>query len=262
MMERGVRRKFSLSTLLVLINSLPIFTQNKYNFPEFEIETIEFIKQPVKWSGIDWLKIGILGGSTLLMAQADRPLYTAALKKPQWGSSLPIRIGATWGGWYPAPILIAAFGLHGWLADNTSTKKIAFEMTQSVLYAELVKSLFTVSVGRARPYVGKGNSAFRPFTLLDRNYQSFPGGHCTAGFALSTVLAGNTRSVILKMLAYVPAGLTAIARTYQGAHWASDDLFGAALGSIAGIWVLNLHKRNSSRVRIVSICPPAVGVDF
>ena len=133
---------------------------------------------------------------------------------------------------------------------------------QAVLYAELVKSIFTVSVGRARPYMNKGHAAFRPFTLLDRNYQSFPGGHATAAFALSTVLARNTSSVLLKILAYVPAVFTVIARTYVDAHWTSDEVFGSAIGFFAASCVLDTHKQKNSRIKIISVYPPAVGVTF
>ena len=216
-----MKRMFPKTLFIITLSGTLLFAQNKYDFTEFEKETFEFVKQPLTWDAGDWLKLGLIGGATILAAQADQPVRNAVYKNPGYGSTIPIQIGGIWGGWFPTPILAMGFGLHGWLDNNTATKKIGFEIMQAVLYAELVKSIFTVSVGRARPYMNKGHAAFRPFTLLDRNYQSFPGGHATAAFALSTVLARNTSSVLLKILAYVPAVFTVIARTYVDAHWTS-----------------------------------------
>ncbi|MGA2506430.1 MAG: phosphatase PAP2 family protein [Chitinispirillaceae bacterium] len=257
-----MRRIFPLTTFLIIGFASLLFSQNKYDFTEFEKETFEFVKQPLTWDEGDWLKLGLIGGATVLAAQADQPVRIAVFKNPGYGSTIPIQIGGTWGGWFPTPILAVGFGLHGWLDNNTSTKKVGFEIMQAVLYAELVKSIFTVSVGRARPYMNKGHAAFRPFTLLDRNYQSFPGGHATAAFALSTVLAGNTSSIFLKILAYAPAVFTVIARTYQDAHWTSDEVFGSAIGFFAASWVVDIHKQKNSQVQIISVYPPALSISF
>jgi membrane-associated phospholipid phosphatase len=262
MRERAARQVFPSSTILMICCALTLFAQNKYDFTEFKKETYKFVKQPLTWGPIDLLKLGLIGGATALAAQADRPVRTAVIKNPGYGSTIPILIGGTWGGWFPTPILALGFGLHGWQDNNSATKKVSFEIMQAVLYAELAKSVFTVSVGRARPYMNKGNAAFRPFTLLDRNYQSFPGGHATAAFALSTILAGNTSSVLLKILAFTPAGLTALARTYQEAHWTSDEVFGAAIGLFTASWVLKLHKLKNTTVQIVSVYPPAMSITF
>jgi len=248
--------------IIITLSVTLLFAQNKYNFTEFKKETFEFVKQPLNWETSDWLKLGLIGGATVLAAQADQKVRTAVFRNPGYGSTIPIQIGGIWGGWFPTPILAVGFGLHGWLDNNSATKKVGFEIMQGVLYAELVKSIFTVSVGRARPYMNKGHAAFRPFTLLDRNYQSFPGGHATAAFALSTVLARNTSSVFLKILAYTPAIFTIIARTYQDAHWASDEVFGSAIGFFAARWVASLHKQKKTQVQIISIYPPTVNVTF
>ena len=117
-------------------------------------------------------------------------------------------------------------------------------------------------LGRSRPYNDRGPGVFRPFTLLDGRYQSFPGGHATAAFALSTVLAGNTNSILLKILAFAPSGLTVIARVYEDSHWTSDQVFGSVIGIAVASWVVNLHNPEKSRVRITSVSPPTLSITF
>lgn len=236
--------------------------QNVYDFPEFEKETFKFVKQPLIWEAGDWLKLGLITGAALLTTEADQSIREAVIRNPGWESTVPIQIGAVWGGWFPTPILAIGFGLHGWLENNRSTKKVSYEILQAVLYAELAKSIFTVSIGRARPYSDKGPGVFRPFTFLDVHYQSFPGGHATAATALSTVLAANTSSVPLKIAAYVPTACTVIARVYQDAHWASDQVFGVAIGFFAARWVIGLHEHKNAAVQISSVYPPTISVAF
>lgn len=247
---------------IIALGATALFAQNKYNFTEFKDETFQFVLQPLHWDAVDWIKLGLLGGVTVLVAQADQSVRSVVLRNPGYLNSIPVQAGYYWGVGYPTAILAVGFGLHGWLANNTTTKKIAFEILQATLYAELAKSILTVSVGRARPYTNRGPGVFKPFTLLDGWYQSFPGGHATAAFALSTVLARNTSSVLLKILAYTPAGLTLIARIYEDSHWTSDQVFGAAIGFLAASWVADLHEQKNSRVQITSAYPLVLSIAF
>ena len=246
----------------MILGGMAIFAQNNYDFTEFKNETFKFVQQPLKWEAGDWLALGLLGGVTVAVAQGDQAVRTEVLKHPGHENSIPIQAGYFWGFGYPTAILAVGFGLGGWLDDNTPMKKVGFEIVQATAYAELAKEIFTVSVGRARPYTNRGPGVFKPFTLLDGRYQSFPGGHATAAFALSTVLARNTSSVLLKILAYTPAGLTVIARVYEDSHWTSDQVFGAAIGFFVASWVVDRHEQKQSRVQVISVYPPVVSISF
>jgi ribosomal protein S19 len=70
-----------------------------------------------------------------------------------------------------------------------------------------------------------------------------PGGHSTAAFVISTILSRNVNPVWLKILVYVPAVLTITSRVYQGFHWTSDDLVGAAFGYFIATWVVDKHEK-------------------
>ena len=102
----------------------------------------------------------------------------------------------------------------------------------------------------------EGTTSFHPFSsLINQDFHSIPGGHTTAAMVLSTVLSRNAKPVWLKVLAYVPAVLTFVSRVYQDKHWASDDLFGGALGYFIATWVVDQHENNESLVEMSSIYP-------
>ncbi len=85
-------RNFFLSHLLVIICGYSLFAQDsiqqfKYNFSQFGNETWGFIKQPTKWNGSDWLKLGLIGAGTFLILEiADEPIGDVVLKNLWWKS--------------------------------------------------------------------------------------------------------------------------------------------------------------------------------
>ena len=112
--------------------------------------------------------------------------------------------------------------------------------------------------------MNEGSGSFRPFTFFNADYNSFPSGHSTSAFALSTVMSRHAHSTALKIIAYTPAALTLFSRIYQDKHWVSDELIGAAIGYFVGNWVVDLHesKRHKINVAVTSIYPPAVNIDL
>lgn len=134
---------------------------------------------------------------------------------------------------------------HGWLAGSEGTKKMGFEIIQSVLYAETISVVMKTVIGRARPATGNNPGTYRPFALNKNSFNSFPAGHVDAAFSLATVLSRSTDSGFLKVLPYIPAGLTAASRVYNNAHWASDCFFGAAIGYFTADWVMDLHEKKA-----------------
>nr|MDA3861232.1 phosphatase PAP2 family protein [Melioribacteraceae bacterium] len=54
----------------------------------------------------------------------------------------------------------------------------------------------------------------------------------------------NTDNNYLKILAFLPAFLTATSRVYQNHHWASDVFLGAFIGYFTAKYITDLHKQN------------------
>ena len=195
--------------------------------------------------------------------QVDQPVRNAVLRgERRYYRSVPIEAGRVWGEWYTPPVLVGAFGLHGLLAHNASSKKIGFELVQAVVYSEAITQTLKIVVGRARPYENEGAFSFHPFVISGIGIHSLPGGHNTEGWAMSVVLARNAHSNALKILAFTPAALTFVSRIYQDQHWTSDDFLGAAIGFMVGSWVVNHHEKKESGVVVSAIYPLTLSFRF
>jgi hypothetical protein len=278
-MDTGIKKIFLLilfiilceSTLLaqnpVLQDSVP---QLKYTFSQFGNETWDFIKQPTKWDGSDWLKIGLISAATFLVIETvDQPVRDAVLRDGKYDAnglfikesqkyykSVPIEFGRMWGEIYSPIVLFSGFAVHSLLTDDITTRKIAYEIGQASLYAGALSFILKLAIGRSRPYLNEGTTHFTPFaSIFNQDNKSIPSGHSTVAFVLSTVLSRNVKSPVLKVLAYLPAVFTLVSRVYQDQHWASDTFAGAALGYFVATWVVDQHEDNKSLVEMSSIYP-------
>lgn len=258
-----VPQKILLLVFNVLICASSAPAQNRYNFDQYTHETGDFFTQPGKWRGHDWLTFGLITSGTVLLMQVDQPIRGAVIEGDRkYFYSIPIEAGRIWGEWYAPVIVVGGFGVHGWLADNGSSKKIAFELVQSVTYSEAVTQTLKIVFGRARPYENQGAFSFHPLNLSDIGFHSLPGGHNTDGWAMSTVLARNAHSKAIKILCYTPAVLTFVSRVYQDQHWTSDDFLGAAIGVVVGNWVVNRHESKKPVMSVSASYPLTISLRF
>lgn len=127
---------------------------------------------------------------------------------------------------------VADLGLHG-------TEAIALSAVATTVIKDLA--------GRARPYVSKDTSPHdfrfgRGFG--NGGYQSFPSGHSTAAFAAASVVTSESQRWwpkgiwLVAPVMYGGASLVGVSRMYNNAHWASDVVLGAGIGTFAGIKVV------------------------
>lgn len=248
--------------LLIILSGSSLFGQQQYTFSQFGKETVSFLKQPSKWDGNDWLKIGILGAGTFLLIETvDQPVRDMVLRDQSFAKSFPLEFGRMWGDLYSPVVFFSGFAIHSLITDDIGTRKIAYEIGQASIYAGVITYLLKFAIGRSRPYVNEGTTSFHPFaTIFNTDNQSLPGGHNAAAFVLSTVLSRNAKPVWLKVLAYVPAALTFVSRIYQDKHWTSDDFLGAAIGYFIATWVVDQHENKKSAVDVYSTFPLSVRI--
>ncbi len=280
LLANTIRHKFYLSLLLTMLCGSSLFAQNpvlqdsvqqlEYTFSQFGNESWNFIKQPTKWDGGDWLKIGLISATTYIIIEtADQPIRDAVLRDGKYDAnglfikesqkyykSIPIEFGRMWGEIYSPIVLFSGFAVHSLLTDDIKTRKIAYEIGQASLYAGALSFILKLAIGRSRPYLNEGTTHFTPFgSIFNQDNKSIPSGHSTVAFVLSTVLSRNVKSPVLKVLAYLPAVFTLVSRVYQDQHWASDTFAGAALGYFVATWVVDQHEDNKSLVEMSSIYP-------
>lgn len=230
--------------VFLLLSTSTLFAQNDYTLRQFKNESVDFINQPGKWDGNDWLKIGLAGAATFLVMQADQTVRDDFMKDRGFVNSFPIEVGRMYGELYSPLIFAGAFGLNGILGNDKSSKKIGYEIIQTTIYAGAITTALKLAFGRARPFTEKGSKSFGGWSLFDDSFHSLPSGHATIAFSISTVLAKNAKSDLVKVICYIPALLTAISRVYQDKHWASDVFLGGLIGYSVGSWVSSKHDGN------------------
>ena len=267
-----MRHKFLTSLLLIGIcgfstyGAADLFAQNlesrdtvkemRYNLSQFGHETVGFLVQPTKWDGGDWLRIGAMGGATFLTMQIDKPIRDAVLRdNKRYFYSVPIEGTRMYGELYSPVVFFVGFAAHSLIANDMSTRKIAYEIGQASLYTGAIVLSMKSIIGRARPHDNLGTATYHPFTLMGDDFHSLPGGHTATAFVISTVLSRNVHPTWFKVLIYLPAVITAYSRIYQDMHWTSDCVLGGAIGYYVATWVVDQHERNESRVHISSIFP-------
>ncbi|MGA2296763.1 MAG: phosphatase PAP2 family protein [FCB group bacterium] len=239
-----MKQKILLLILFIIFSNYTLFAQNKYTFTQFANETVTFVKQPVKWTGNDYLKIGLIAVGTGLTMFADQPIRSLVKKDQSYYYSFPIVLGRMYGELYSPVAFFGGFAIYSLITGDILARKIAYEIGQASLYAGGLTFLLKMSIGRARPFMEEGATSYHPFSsIFIQDYHSLPGGHSTAAFTISTVLSRNAKSGWLKVLFYVPAVFTMISRVYQDQHWTSDNVMGAALGYYIATWCVDKHEK-------------------
>ncbi len=207
-------------------------------------------------------QIGLAGTAALIGAaySVDINVHDFAQKNISSFNDKLFSIDNVYGNGYT---LIGVGGLYGYgiLFNNPSVRKLGLQTIEAVGYAGLITSVLKAVVGRSRPYTNEGKAHFRPFNV-HAAYTSFPSGHSTVSWAVSTVLANNTDNIYLKILCYTASTLVVGARIYHNAHWLSDTITGSAIGFFVGNFVTNHAKENGSENKNYSfyVTPSSIGV--
>jgi membrane-associated phospholipid phosphatase len=127
----------------------------------------------------------------------------------------------------------AATYVFGRLTDHPRVQHLGMDEIESALLAEGFTQALKIAVRRQRPLQVNGDQS--------RTY-SFPSGHATITFAAATVLQQHLgyRAAIPT---YLIASYVAMSRLHDNRHFASDVVFGSAMGIIIGRSV-TWHGRN------------------
>ncbi len=138
---------------------------------------------------------------------------------------------------------LADLGLHG---------------TEAVAISGLLTGVLKDALGRARPYVSADTNpndfSFARGVHHGGGYQSFPSGHTTAAFAAASVVTSESQRWwphgiwVVAPVMYGGAALVGVSRMYNNAHWASDVVLGAAIGTFSGIKVVRYSHGHTNNL--------------
>lgn len=205
-----------------------------------------YVLAPLSWSGREWLyTAGIVGGSVLVMA-ADEDI-AAWMRKQATPVHDDVSAGAKLYGEknYAALFSLSMYGIG--LAVGSDDLRITGRLVgESLLLAGLTTQVVKMVAGRSRPWRGDGAWFFAPFQT-DNARMSMSSGHTAVAFAVSSVLAERIGNTWASVGLYSLASATALSRVYDGEHWLSDVLMGAAIGTSAGIAVTAWEEQRTEK---------------
>lgn len=202
-------------------------------------DTKAILTSPLRWDRNDWL---VAGGLTSLVAVSSA-LDGQVREESQENRTKTLndltknaqRFGAE-----GSFVVIGLFEGYGYLAKDQKAKSVAMDsLTSSIIAAGIVAPVLKWTFGRVRPNHATRTFEFRPFS----GNQSFPSGHATQAFAVASVIAAHYDQWWVQGLSYGVAGLVGYSRIQQNAHFASDVVAGAVIGTVIGRAVVHRHDR-------------------
>lgn len=221
---------------------------------------IEAYKRPLKWKKKEW----IIAGSVIIISTAasllDRSVYN--YYEINGGKNPFIAKIAAVGDFmgqpeHNYPFMMSVWGL-GVITKNEWLRDTGILLIASITSAGLVQTVLKKVVGRARPALGKGPFAFKPFG--GGPYHSFPSGHTMLALSSAYVLAHQIKSMPLRIIVFAIPVITGFSRIHDGAHFFSDLVLGSAIGIGFAEAVLKLYPKIKSEQRSrISFIPTMKG---
>jgi len=196
----------------------------------------------------DVLMVGGFTLATIALAPADQ-FFTHQLREPARQSNKVLHGGATIFRLLGNPgSMITGAGLYllGTANGQRRTQDLGLHTVEAIVLGYAATGPIKIVTGRARPRISGNDASKFQFLrgLRGDDYQSFPSGHTTTGFAFAATVASETQRWwpgsrwIIGPILYGGATLTGVSRMYNNAHWASDVMAGAAIGTLVGLKVV------------------------
>ncbi len=137
----------------------------------------------------------------------------------------------------------------GRVDNQRRVQDLGLHSMEAVVVSTAVSYGIKALAGRARPYldIGKPDDFQLGRGFSSDAYRSFPSGHTTAAFAFASTVSRETQfwwprsRWYIGTAVYAGATLVGVSRMYDNAHWASDVLGGAAIGTLLGLKVVKYH---------------------
>ena len=144
-------------------------------------------------------------------------------------------------------LTISGLYLSGLIFHDRKAKETALLCFESVALAEGITKGLKHFIGRSRPTGEKGAFHFNPLRVPPAAHSlSFPSGHATTAFALSSVIAERYRNWWVRLIAYSFALMVSMARENNNAHFLSDVFWGGIVGISVGRCLVKFHEKDNT----------------
>ena len=254
-----ILRYLSLCAALCLFATTHSAYAEQPAYPKLLVEDIDHvISAPTRWESAEWHNAGWLSlGILTTAALVDKPLQDEMRRHAPNNNRAVLqveRLGAQY-----SVLVLGGFYLAGTAGNETASYVAQDGLAASLIASGLIAPTIKLVVGRSRPRTNSGTTHFKPFSDLNA---SFPSGHTTEAFALASVISEHYEQPWVSYSAYGLASLVGLARSYHSAHFASDIVAGAALGTWVGQSVVahNQTYRRNKLTLLPEVSPGILGV--
>lgn len=215
-------------------------------------DTGRMLAAPVSWSGSDWLKAGLVVGTTTGLYFADADIRSFAQRNRSSIGDKGAAVGSFIGNPLYALPPLGLFYLYGHFNDEPKARRASLLAAESLLLSGAFTLAVKMATGRPRPDTGEARTTWNG-PGLNFSAPSFPSNHTTAAFSLAAVFVEEYGcNPLIPPIAYGLATLTGFARLYDDKHWASDAFFGGAIGYFVGKAVVSYHAvQNDTSLKIL-----------
>jgi membrane-associated phospholipid phosphatase len=251
---------------LFLVALLALCVAHKVNatelsYPELLIDDVKHVvTAPARWDDVEWRRAGwaslTVVGTALVI---DHPLRDEM--RHHTGDNAFMTQVERFGMQYAAGV-VGGFYLVGILTDDENSRQVAQDgIAASLIASGIITPAIKLVTGRSRPRDEVGVYHFKPFT---NGNSSFPSGHTTEAFAVASVVANHYEETWVTYTSYSIASLVGLARTYHRAHFASDVVAGAMIGTLVGKSVVayNAELRSKKLVLLPDFSQGLIGVQI
>lgn len=203
---------------------------------------------PSQFDENDWMRIAAVAGAATASALfLDEPVREYSLRHhtPVLDALMPF--GDYYGRLKTGYGLGALIYLGGILAGADDVRLTGRAVLEAHTFAMMITGVLKATTGRSRPFKQEGNMRFSMFATENPNW-SFPSGHATSAFAVSSALSTRIKKPWATVGLYTLSTLTAMNRIYDDKHWLSDTIVGAAIGTAVGLAVGNMVNDEEDRM--------------
>ncbi len=206
---------------------------DKYYIYSGILDARDQVIAPFHWNGMQWVTVGVLASaeSALIFANGDKNVRQFAQRnRNKTTNFIENNIGDPFGdGLFPG-ILIGSCYLIGCIFHKDHPKHTAMLAAKSILISEATTYVFKTVAERYAPY-----QTMNPKDWLGPkgmfSFDSYPSSHATIAFATASIISLEyPHPLIVPILAYSLATVTAYGRINGNYHWGSDVLMGSAIG--------------------------------
>ncbi|MFA7421274.1 MAG: phosphatase PAP2 family protein [Melioribacteraceae bacterium] len=193
----------------------------------------KLITSPAHFETSDWIYGGMAVAATGITILVDNDIRNNFKNNHTRLLDNIADVGHNYGNAAYAITFSSAIYLGGKIFREEKYSTTGRMLLESLFYSGVVTTVIKSVIGRSRPYTEDGPSRFNGFQVKAET-TSFPSGHTTVAFAVSSVLAERIDNVYASVFLYSLAASTVFQRIYDDQHWASDALFGALIGYTIG----------------------------